>query len=180
MLRQASFWGPQQQCSLAEMTCLQSSCSSHCLIWTCAHLSVSLRVETFHYAGAGGQSAQGAVQSAAQGLTTKRVLIGLFLLGPWLVQLADHAGLLHHPESHVAHAVVNLLSAVWALAVVGIALNGGLAHLHSDSPAGQPGCTPAGICLSRSVLQLPAEESCMDQRCPARAASDCQMPNTSN
>ena len=77
-------------------------------------------------------------QRAAGVLSTKRVLAGLFLLGPWLVQLADHAGLLHHPESHLMHALINLFSAVWALAVVGIALNGGWTQLQAGPPTGQP------------------------------------------
>ena len=80
------------------------------------------------------------VQTAVRGLSTKRILVGLFLLGPFLVQLLDNAGLLHHPESHITHAMVNLFSAIWAIAVVGIALNGGLAQLHSEAPRGQQGC----------------------------------------
>ena len=76
-------------------------------------------------------------QVAAGWLSTKRVLAVLFLLGPWLVQLADQAGLLHHPQSHLVHALINVFSALWAVAVVGIALNGGLADLHARSPAGQ-------------------------------------------
>ena len=80
------------------------------------------------------------VQTAVRGLSTKRILVGLFLLGPFLVQLLDNAGLLHHPESHITHAMVNLFSAIWAIAVVGIALNGGLTQLHSEAPRGQQGC----------------------------------------
>ena len=83
-------------------------------------------------------------QVAAGWLSTKRVLAVLFLLGPWLVQLADQAGLLHHPQSHLVHALINVFSALWAVAVVGIALNGGLADLHHSSPAGQESlCTHA-------------------------------------
>lgn len=58
-------------------------------------------------------------------------------MGPWLVQLLDQASLLHHPESHFVHAMVNLFSAIWALVVVGITLNGGLIHL-------QPGTSSPG------------------------------------
>ena len=99
-----------------------------------------------------------------RGLSTKRVLIGLFLVGPWFVQLLDQAGLLHHPESHFMHAMVNLFSAIWALAVVGIALNGGLMQFHpGPSSAGKhmtaraanPICIPtyiAGLVRSRAEL----------------------------
>ena len=91
-------------------------------------------------------------QRAAGVLSTKRALAGLFLLGPWLVQLADHAGLLHHPESHLMHALVNLFSAVWALAVVGIALNGGWTQLQAGHPAGLP--LPARPALSLHATTL--------------------------
>jgi hypothetical protein len=77
-------------------------------------------------------------QRPAGVLSTKRVLAGLFLLGPWLVQMLAHAGLLHHPESHLMHALVNLLSAAWALAVVGIALKGGWTQV--GHPKGQVCC----------------------------------------
>ena len=73
-----------------------------------------------------------------RGLSTKRILIGLFLVGPWFLQILDQAGLLHHAESHFMHAMVNLFTAIWALAVVGIALNGGLMSSHPGPPtAGQ-------------------------------------------
>ena len=76
-------------------------------------------------------------QVTAGWLSTKRVLAALFLLGPWLVQLVDQAGLLHHPQSHLVHALINIFSALWAITVVGIALNGSLAGLHPSTPAGQ-------------------------------------------
>ena len=97
-------------------------------------------------------------QVAAGWLTTKRVLAVLFLLGPWLVQLVDQAGLLHHPWSHLTHALVNVFSALWAIAVVGIALNGGLADL-------RPSITPAGqesLCLCG--LSAASRRGCQDWR----------------
>lgn len=107
---------------------------------------------------AGGAST-GAKQVTAGWLSTKRVLAVLFLLGPWLVQLADQAGLLHHPQSHLVHALINVFSALWAVAVVGIALNGGLADLHARTSAGQ-------ISLSAHCLSLASRRGCCDWRQP--------------
>ncbi|CAL5227775.1 g10795 [Coccomyxa viridis] len=94
-----------------------------------------------------------------RGLSTKRVLIGLFLVGPWFVQLLDQAGLLHHPESHFMHAMVNLFSAIWAVAVVGIALNGGLMQFH-------PGPSSAGA-SNPAIAAVPVQSAFSNAAPPA-------------